>query len=54
MVKEITKKVITPETERETKQKFSFPTHGITIEAYSLDEAKELLKAKLLEINNQQ
>lgn len=52
MVKEITKKVITQDTERKTKQIFSFPTYGITIEADSLEEAKELLQKKLLEINS--
>ncbi len=52
MGKEITTKVITPDTERKTLQTFSFPTYGITVEADSLEEAKELLKKKLLEINN--
>lgn len=52
MAKEITTKIITPDTERKTKQIFSFPTHGITIEAYDLEEALELLAKKLLTITN--
>ena len=52
MAKEITTKVITPETERKTKQMFSFPTYGITIEADTLEEAKALLEKKLSALNN--
>jgi hypothetical protein len=52
MVKEITTKVVTPETERKTLQSFSFPVEGITIEAETLEEAKEILAKKLLIITN--
>ncbi len=52
MVKEITTKVVTPETERKSLQLFSFPVQGITIEAETLEKAKEILAKKLSEVNN--
>jgi hypothetical protein len=52
MAKEITTKVVTPETERKTLQTFNFPVEGITIEAETLEEAKELLAKQLSTFNN--
>lgn len=52
MAKEETKKVITPDTERKTKQLFSFPIEGFTIEADTLEEAKAILVKKLSDKTN--
>lgn len=46
MAKEVTK-IITPDTETKVLQSFSFPVEGITIEADTLEEAKEILAKKL-------
>ncbi len=51
MAKEVTK-IITPDTETKVLQSFSFPVQGITIEAGSLEEAKEILAKKLLASNS--
>lgn len=52
MAKEYTTKEMRPSDDKGTKKVFNFPTLGVSVEAYTLEEALKLAKAKKANITN--